>query len=114
MTEREIFAEALLRPDQARRAAFLDEACGPDGSVRERIERLLALYETERPLLSRAPMEMLAALGEQAAERDPEADQKAVAKQLAAFLGPATRPGALGRLSQYEVLDILGHGGCGI
>src|SRR5262249_19660987 len=60
------------------------------------------------------PAEMLAALGERPANRDPDGDREAVVKQLAAYLAPATRRGALGRLGHYEVLQVLGHGGFGI
>src|SRR5439155_17651983 len=30
------------------------------------------------------------------------------------FLGPSTKPGSLGRLAHYEVLEVLGQGGFGI
>jgi serine/threonine protein kinase/Tfp pilus assembly protein PilF len=41
MNERSLFMEALEIEDVARRAAFLDKACGDDSALRRRIERLL-------------------------------------------------------------------------
>jgi len=36
-----LFNAALERPDAAERARFLDEACGADAALRERVEKLL-------------------------------------------------------------------------
>src|SRR5262245_58861517 len=45
MSEREIFAQALEISAGADRAAFLEQACGGDTALRERIERLLGERE---------------------------------------------------------------------
>jgi eukaryotic-like serine/threonine-protein kinase len=42
MTEREIFTEALNKPNAAERAAYLDAACAGDAALRARVESLLA------------------------------------------------------------------------
>ncbi len=114
MTEREIFAKAILCASRAVRDAFLDEACGNESSLRERLERLLKSHESTDCLLDRNPAELLNALSEVVADHDPEADREETAKQLASFLEPATRSDALGRLGNYEVLQVLGRGGFGI
>ena len=40
-----LFNEALERPDAAERARFLDEACGADAALRERVEKLLRAHD---------------------------------------------------------------------
>jgi hypothetical protein len=45
MTEREIFLAALKHPAPGERAAFLDQACGSDASLRGQIVALLAEHE---------------------------------------------------------------------
>ena len=40
MNERDIFIEALQQPDE-KRSIFLDEACGDDRKLRERVDALL-------------------------------------------------------------------------
>ena len=98
MNEREIFTEALLRPDPAERATFLNGACGPDVASRRRIEALLALHERDRLLLDRGPLELIDELAEPIKRDDvPASSPEAPAALLAAFLSPSTRPGALGR-----------------
>lgn len=109
MTEKEIFVEALARDGEAERAAFLDEACGPDAALRRRVELLLARHPHCHPLLDRQPADLLDALGQPATPTT-----LTPAEQLAPLLGPSARPGALGRLGHYDVLEVLGQGGYGI
>ena len=45
MNERSIFMEALEKDTPARRSAYLEEACGGDAVLRQRIEALLASHE---------------------------------------------------------------------
>ena len=42
--ERTIFLEALEKRSPQERAAFLEQACGGDASLRARVEELLAAY----------------------------------------------------------------------
>jgi WD40 repeat protein len=45
MNEREIFTLALQQPDVAAREAFLNQACGDDAALRERVNGLLAAHQ---------------------------------------------------------------------
>src|SRR5262249_4599464 len=115
MNELEIFTEALRCPDRAQRDAYLDQACGTDVALRGRIAQLLALHESGHPLLDRRPGELIKELEKttQDADAGPPSPESA-AGQLAPFLAPSARPGALGRLGHYDVLAVLGRGGFGI
>ncbi len=55
MDEESLFAAALRLPTAAQRGAFLDEACGGDPRLRERVGRLLAADEHGRGLLDHCP-----------------------------------------------------------
>ena len=44
MTEEQVFFAALDLPDAAARDAYLNEACGEDAKLRERVKRLLAAH----------------------------------------------------------------------
>jgi hypothetical protein len=108
MSEDKIFAAALECSTAEERAAYLDQACGADGELRQRIMHLLVLHESSDPLLDRTPGELLEALGSDAATRE------SVVRHLAPYLAASTRPDSIGRLGHYEVLDVLGQGGFGI
>ena len=45
MTELDLFVAALERDDPAERAAYLDQACGADASLRQRLEALLRSHQ---------------------------------------------------------------------
>jgi WD40 repeat protein len=87
-----IFDEALRVPDE-RRAAFLADTCGEDGSLLADIRRLLAAAPTATSYVSEIVGQCLAAW---------EQDQ-AVGE---------LRPGS--RLGRFEILDEIGRGGFGI
>jgi serine/threonine protein kinase len=55
MNEESLFAAALEKQDVAERQAFLEEACGQDIGMRQRLEQLLAAHEHARGILERGP-----------------------------------------------------------
>jgi serine/threonine protein kinase len=115
MSERSIFLTALEKKAGAERGAYLDEACGADAALRQRIEALLrshgaagkfldvpALKQMASPAAPRPAGETLASEG--ASDRNtPSLD----------FLAPPRKPSSLGRLGHYEVLEVVGQGGMG-
>ena len=55
MSDESIFAAALDKAPGADRRAFLDEACGDDGALRQRVERLLDADRQAGGILERSP-----------------------------------------------------------
>lgn len=100
MNERDIFTTAREKTDPQARSAFLAEACGEDAALRNRVEQLLRADESPDTLLDAPPNGWV--------DANPADTDKLD------FLEPSTRPGSLGRLGHYEVLEILGRGGFGI
>src|SRR5947207_264934 len=121
MSERSLFLTALDIDDPAARAAYLDEACAGDATLRGQLEALLRSHRgagqfLEEPVvaqLSAAPMapspEATVALGP-ATDNDKSSDpgpRQTVPPTHAGphqehedlpFLTPAAQPGHLGRL----------------
>src|SRR5262249_57151921 len=87
----------LRKANPTERAACLDEACGADGSLRQRALALLRAHE-------RAATFMDVPVVEQLAEDGAGLD----------FLAPSQRPGSLGCLAHYEVLEVVSRGGMGV
>src|SRR5262245_7513693 len=127
MTERTIFMAALEIADPAERAAYLEQACGGDAALRHQVETLLAAHEREGEFLDVPAVEQVAAAprpGVQAVtpsappegpeETQGEAPAGGGADECLAFLLPPQKPGALGRLGHYDVLEVVGKGGMGI
>ena len=128
MTDETLFAAALEKRSPAERSAFLDEACADDPAMRQRVEALLQAHEKAGDYLERPAVEQMAGGGtpaqdataaldpssrpEPALTRTEPGDDEADAPLD--FLQPSTKPGSLGRLGHYEVLEVLGHGGFGI
>jgi WD40 repeat protein len=121
MTEETLFAEALQRPKGQERQQFLDEACGGDPVLRQRLEALLKTYEGAGQFLQQPAFQLLPEGAAVAPETPPRATAEPAPAELAGdtypnlldFLEPSQRPGALGRLKHYEVLEIIGRGGFG-
>ena len=123
MTEREIFNEALAIEAGAGRRDYLETACAGDVALRRRVEILLHAHEAallflEVPIWPGAVGNVTSAevAGDHVAEasdrteRDDDAEDE---EEPLDFLQPPTRTGSLGRLSHYEVLEVLGRGGFG-
>ena len=123
MTEQTIFLSALdLPPDQ--RSTYLDSACAGNAALRREVEALLAAHAKSGLFLDEPAVEQLAA-GRNTATADVHAPAGPDTPTLTspdsapggatdlAFLKPSTRPGSIGRLAHYEVLEVLGRGGFG-
>ena len=68
-----IFSGALDRESQPERAAYLDEACGADAALRERIEALLRAHEQAGGFLEPRPASGLETATAPAAPANPTA-----------------------------------------
>src|SRR5262249_18616253 len=87
------------------RAAYLEEACAGDDTLRGRVDALLAAHPEVGQFMERPvdATECVAALtGVETAPAD------------LSFLAPSSDPGSLGRLDHYEVLEVVGKGGMGV
>ena len=103
MSEQAIFLAALDK-DPSERAAFVDEACAGNETLRQGVQTLLRLHAAPRPFLEVSAVEQLAG-----AVPDPDS----AALDLS-FLGPPSEPGSMGRLDHYEILEVVGRGGTGV
>jgi len=120
MTEETIFADALLRQSPADRSAFLDEACGGDVALRHRLEELLCYHDGAAQFLQKPALEQLGSAAQPSVPEPAAGDGSTlpdvcgdVGRSIAQLLEPSRRPGGLGRLKNYEVLEVLGKGGFG-
>ncbi len=95
-----VFSEARRLPAGAR-AAYLDEACAGDATLRRRVEELLRAHEEASGFL-----------------QDPAAGapRPAVAVTAPDSLQSAAAPGEKvgDRIGRYKLLQQIGEGGCGI
>jgi serine/threonine protein kinase len=101
----DIFFNALEKAVPAERAAYLDEACAGNESLRRRVEAMLAAHPQvgqflERPIEEAEGMAVLGAVENAAANLS--------------FLSPSSEAGSLGRLDHYEILEVVGHGSTGV
>jgi WD40 repeat protein len=117
-----IFFAALAKTAAAERAAFLDEACAGDEPLRRQVERLLAAHAQadaflERPIAEAADLAALSPPASPAGGAGPAhgaAPRRPEAGEPLDFLAAPSRPGSLGRLGHYEVLEVVGRGGMGV
>jgi formylglycine-generating enzyme required for sulfatase activity len=115
MKERSAFMGALDIDDPTQRAEFLDAACAGDSALRQRVEALLKSHFGAGNFLGKlAPERLAEELALQATQGERDSLASDTAQDELGFLKPTTRPGALGRLGHYELLEVLGRGGFGI
>jgi len=92
-----LFNAALERSDAAERARFLDEACGADAALRERVDKLLRAQEEVGAFMA------------QPSRKPAGLDLHPTARVVI----PLTeKPGDL--IGRYKLLQQIGEGGCGV
>src|SRR5262245_31071303 len=87
----DIFIEAVAMADASDRAAYLDQACGGDAALRERVDALLAAHDSAASFLQ-LPDESTAT--------------------TVAFVRLAEGPGS--KIGRYKLLEEIGEGGFGV
>ena len=133
-----IFFAALGKKTEAERADYVDQACGGDAALRLQVQRLLDAHPQAKDFLSHpavdrgrfdsdAAADDLTSLappsGQERGPRDRRLraelnetlnhDRGEDAESALCFLLPSDKPGSLGRLAHYQVLELLGNGGFG-
>ena len=115
MNDVSIFAAAVEKADPAERTAYLNEVCRDDAALRGRVESLLAAHDRAGDFLERPAVDATNALPTRLADtRTYDSEHGDVEEEARALLEPSTKPDSLGRIGQYEVLEVLGRGGFGI
>src|SRR5262249_43096919 len=117
MNERSIFLEALDKGDPTERSAYLDSACAGDDALRQQVEALLKSHAQGGDFMVKLAPERIAeelAAQETAGETQGETPAGDPAGEELSFLAPSDKPGSLGRLGHYDILEVVGHGGMGV
>jgi eukaryotic-like serine/threonine-protein kinase len=135
MSERTLFLTALDKADPDERRAYLDRACTGDAALRQRVEALLRSHDgaagsfldipavAQVAAASRPVGQATEAIGSSLPADPPvenpeatqgERPQRSTGEQSLDFLAPPHKPGSLGRLDHYEILEVVGHGGMGV
>ncbi|QEL16664.1 protein kinase domain-containing protein [Limnoglobus roseus] len=109
MNERTVFLAALEITDPAERSAYLDQACADDANLRRQVDALLAADARSGEFLDVPALRQLT--------DNPDvtrtAEMKSDSKIDLGYLTPSAKPGSLGTLAHYEVMQVLGQGGFG-
>src|SRR5262245_54456270 len=117
MTDRDLFIAALDHSDLAARAAWLDQACAADPDRRRRVEVLLRAHDEASRFLAdpaRPPGDSIGPDDPTRTAQQGDETTPAPAADVRSILTPADKPGLLGTLDHYEVLEVVGAGGMGV
>jgi tRNA A-37 threonylcarbamoyl transferase component Bud32 len=106
LPEESLFLQALELSSAKEQAAFLDRECGANPELRSSVEALLRHHREGSGFLESPPTEVVVA-GEQLTAGDAE-------NSALDFLTSSAEPTSIGRLGQYEILEVLGSGGFGV
>jgi serine/threonine protein kinase/formylglycine-generating enzyme required for sulfatase activity len=137
MTERDIFLAALEITNPQARQDYLDTACGNSAVLRASVEALFASHEGAGSFLNRPIVQTPGTTTSSDTNADDPAGSSPVVERTVHFspgqdpnrndddddsteneislgyLLPSKKPGSLGRLGHYEILEVLGKGAFG-
>jgi len=119
MNERVIFEAAIEIADLRARMAYLVKACQGDAELRARVDALLKSHQTAGSFLDIPAMDQMGQSPSQITadtivgtpDIDDDRDDDGVDLS---FLQSSTKPGSIGTLGHYEILQVLGQGGFGV
>ena len=121
MNERTIFLEALEKDNPEQRSAFLDEVCGGDAELRQRVDTLLSAHNDAGSFLEKTPQEIDAdSVFGQTVDQTPGRGEGPATDALTAdeawqsLLTPCENSDRLGTLGPYEIVELVGRGGMGV
>jgi serine/threonine protein kinase len=124
MDERTIFFEALDKGSTEQRTDYLNEVCGDDAALRQRVESLLAAHNDAGSFLEKTPNELdsdavnaanvdgspMPTVGRDLDhDNDPKSDDA-----WQSLLTPTDVPERLGMIGPYEIIELVGRGGMGV
>lgn len=136
MNERDIFLSALEISDPQARKSHVVELCGNDNELLDRVEALLTSHEGQSQFLQTPAIEQMGGDPQEHAARTmqmsndstEDENEEQVASQpedtmvqsqedddeiALGYLEPSERSDSLGRLSHYEILEVIGQGAFG-
>lgn len=108
--EESIFLRAIEIGSRAERTAFLDEACRDDVRMRASVESLLKHHGVAGRFLELPPPE----LQQTFADWQGDTMSDSLGDRTLDLLQPSAKPGCIGELGTYEILDVIGCGGMGV
>ena len=127
MNERVIFDAALQIADPQARRTFVEKACAGRPEMLAAVESLLKSHDAAGSFLDIPAAEQIRAGTAGHPEDSAAATEKTRSYQAGdadddtdetppdlSFLQPSSKPGSIGMLGHYEVLQVLGQGGFGI
>jgi serine/threonine protein kinase len=110
MDEERIFLRAVEFDNADERAAYLNDACGNDCRLRTGVESLLKHHAAAGNFLDAPPKELQKTFG----SCDGDTVESGSTDRLLEMLAPCDKPGRIGQLGPYEIIEVIGRGGMGV